>query len=94
MASTTMPVSLEPWLSVRNSAAAVTFYKTAFGAIETYLLNIPDGGVVARLSIEGAAFWVSDESPAYDNFSPETLGGNTTRMILVVANPETFLKKH
>ena len=79
--------SLAPWLSVRNSAAAVEFYKAAFGAAEVYRLEDPGGEIVSRLSIDGSEFWLSDESPEHGNFSPETLGGATTRMILTVANP-------
>ncbi len=80
--------SLAPWLSVRNSASAVEFYKSAFGAIEVYRLEDPGGGVVSRLSIAGSEFWLSDEAPEHGNFSPESLGGATTRMILTVADPE------
>jgi PhnB protein len=29
------------------------------------------------LSIEGAEFWLSDESPEHYNYSPESLGGIT-----------------
>ena len=80
--------SLAPWLSVRDSARAVEFYKAAFGAVEVYRLEGPEGGVVSRLSIDGAEFWLSDESPEHGNFSPETLGSATARMILTVAEPE------
>ncbi len=80
--------SLAPWLSVRGSAAAVEFYKAAFSAVEVYRLEDPGGGVVSRLSIAGSEFWLSDESPENGNFSPETLGGATTRMILTVADPD------
>jgi PhnB protein len=79
---------LAPWLSVRGSAAAVEFYKTAFGAVPVYLLDGGDNGVVARLSLEGSEFWVSDESPEHGNFSPETLHGGTVKMILTVADPD------
>jgi len=82
------PGSLAPWLSVRNGAAAVEFYKLAFGAVEVFHLEGEEGGVVSRLSIEGAEFWLSDESPEYGNFSPQTLGGATARMILTVADPD------
>jgi len=51
-------------------------------------MDDPGGAVVARLSVEGAEFWVADESPEHKNFSPETLGGATTRMILVVDDPD------
>lgn len=88
--ATSAPVrcSIAPWLSVRKSAQAVDFYKAAFGATEVFRLEDPDGNVVARLSIQGAEFWLSDESPEHGNFSPESLGGGTARMILTVADPD------
>jgi len=79
--------SIAPWLSVRKSAQAVEFYKLAFGAMEVYRLD-GGGGVVARLSVDGAEFWLSDESPEHGNFSPETLSGSTIRIILTVADPD------
>src|ERR1700681_4704008 len=81
--------TMVPWLSVRNSAQAVEFYKSAFGATEVYHLDGGDKGVVARLSVDGAEFWLSDESPEHGNFSPESLGGGSVRMILTVADPDT-----
>lgn len=85
--------SLAPWLSVRGSASAVEFYKAAFAATEVFRLEDPDGGVVARLSIGGGEFWVSDESPEHGNFSPETLAGATARMILTVADPDGVVRQ-
>ncbi len=52
----TIPTSVAPRLSVRNSARAVEFYKSAFEAIETYRLEDPDGNAVVKLSINGAEF--------------------------------------
>ena len=83
-------MSVSPMLSVRNGARAVEFYKTAFGAIEVYRVEDPAGDVVSRLSVDGAEFWLSDESPAHGNFSPESLGGGTARMILVVPDPDAM----
>ncbi|MBI3476621.1 MAG: VOC family protein [Acidobacteria bacterium] len=80
--------SIAPWLSVRESARAVEFYKSAFGATEVYRMEGDAGSVVAKLSIEGAEFWVGDESPEHFNFSPQTLGGGTVRMIFTVADPD------
>jgi PhnB protein len=73
-------------LSVRNWATAIEFYKSAFNAVETY--RVPGGGV-ARLSVEGAEFWVAEESTAHKNFSPESLGGCSVRMLLVVEDPQS-----
>jgi PhnB protein len=71
-------------LSVRNWARAVDFYKAAFGANELFRV---DGGGVAQLSVSGAEFWVAEESPPNLNFSPESLGGCSVRMLLIVEDP-------
>ena len=80
-------------LSVRNGALAVEFYKAAFGAIEVFRVEDPGGSVVSRLSIDGAEFWVADESPEHGNFSPESLGGGSIRMILTVPDPDAVCAK-
>ncbi len=84
---------IAPWLSVRNSAKAAQFYKAAFDAGELYRLEDPDGSVIARLSINGAEFRVGDGSPEHGNFSPQSLGGATIRLILRVEDPDgVFLR--
>jgi PhnB protein len=77
-------------LSVRNGRAAIEFYKAAFGAVEDYRVGGDEHNesVVAQLSIGGATFWVADESPPHQNFSPESLGGSTTRLLLITDDPE------
>jgi PhnB protein len=74
-------------LSVRNGPTAVEFYRAAFGAEVLFRIDNP-GSVVARLAVEGAEFWVADESPEHQNFSPETLGGGTVRMVMIVSDPD------
>lgn len=85
-------VTLAPWLSVRSSVLALKFYKNAFGAEEVFKLD-DSSSVVAKLSIDGAEFWMSDKSPEHDNFSPESLGGGTVHMILTVSDPEVVFNK-
>jgi PhnB protein len=93
MGPTPTPTSVAPFLSVRNGARAVDFYKAAFGAEELLHIEDPGGAVVSNLSIDGAGFWVSDESPEHQNFSPETLSGGTVRMILTTQDPDaTFAR--
>jgi PhnB protein len=84
-----------PQLSVRRGRAAVEFYKAAFGAVEDYRVGGTDDdeSVVAQLSIGDASFWVSDESPPHGNFSPESLGGGSVRMLLIVEDPESVVKR-
>jgi PhnB protein len=71
-------------LSVWNWAGAMAFYKAAFGAVELY--RVPGGGV-GQLSVAGAEFWVAEESAEHKNFSPESLGGCSVRMLLIVKDP-------
>jgi PhnB protein len=87
-----IPTSISPWLSVRDSRKAGDFYKSALSAIEVFRLEDP-GGIVARLSVDGAEFWVSDESPTHGNFSPMSLNGSTVRIILVVSDPDALFKQ-
>jgi PhnB protein len=86
------PTSIAAWLSVRNGPEAVEFYKRSFGAAETYRLETPDGGLVVKLSVDGAAFWVSSD-PGYNTDShPEAPGGGSVRMILTVTDPDAFFE--
>src|SRR6266849_4735282 len=91
--SNAFKTSITATLSVRNGARAVDFYKAAFGANELYHVEGDAGSVVAQLSVSGAEFWVSDESPANLNFSPETLGGCSVRMLLIVEDPDAVCKQ-
>ena len=86
---------ISPQLSVRRGRAAVKFYEAAFGAVENYRVGGTDDDedVVAQLSVGNASFWVSDESPAHRNFSPESLGGATVRMLLIVEDPESVVER-
>jgi PhnB protein len=83
-----MKTAISPMLSVRNGAQAIEFYKAAFGASELFRIDNATGEVVARLSVEGAEFWLADESPQHLNFSPESLGGGSVRMVMIVENPD------
>jgi uncharacterized glyoxalase superfamily protein PhnB len=45
------------------------------------------------LSADGAEFWLSDESPEHGNFSPESLGGGSVRLVLTVPDPDAMFAK-
>ena len=85
---------IAPWISVKKGRGveAVEFYRRAFGA-ENLLLIDNEGGVVARMIVDGAEFWLADESPENRNFSPETVGGVTTRLVLVVDDPDALFAR-
>ena len=80
---------VEVQLSVRRGREAVAFYEAAFGARTCFRLGGTDElpEVVAQLEVGSTRFWVEDESPEHGNFSPETVGGATARLLLVVEDP-------
>jgi PhnB protein len=88
-----MKTTIAPMLSVRNGAEALEFYKKAFEAEELFCIKDPGGAVVAQLSVGGAEFWLADESPEHSNFSPESLGGGTVRMVMVVDDPDAVFAR-
>ena len=49
--------------------------------------------MVSQLVVGNASFWVSDESPSNENFSPESLGGSSVRMLLIVENPRAVVER-
>ena len=91
----TAETSVSPELSVRRGREALEFYKAAFGAVEIYRVGgtEEDEDVVAQLSVGNASFWVSDESPPNKNFSPESLGGSTVRLLLIVQDPHSVVER-
>jgi PhnB protein len=88
-------VSVSPQLAVRRGREAVEFYKAAFGAVEIYRVGGTDEheAVVSQLTVGDSSFWVADESPAHQNFSPESLGGGTVKLLLVVHDPQAVIDR-
>jgi PhnB protein len=85
--------AIAPMLSVRRGAQAIEFYKSAFGADELLRIEGDAGDVVAQLSVAGAEFWLADESPEHFNFSPESLGGVSARMVMIVEDPDATFER-
>src|SRR4051812_41125166 len=95
MANPAARPGISPQLSVRRGREAVDFYRAAFNAVEVYRVGGTDDepSVVSQLTVGDSAFWVSDESPANGHFSPESLGGSTLRLLLVVDDPHAVVRR-
>ena len=89
------PPGVQVQLSVRRGREAVVFYEQAFGAEQVFRFggDADNEEVVAQLAVGDTRFWVEDESPEHHNFSPETLGGATMRMLLVVDDPAALMRR-
>lgn len=84
--------SLAPWLTVRDGASAVEFYKSAFGAKEVYRLEDPGGGIVSRLEIDGGEFWLSGDSGGERQVAGAAKNPNV-RTIWTVADPDAAFSR-
>lgn len=86
--------SLSTYITLTNAAAAIDFYKKAFGAKEKLKLLMPDGKIGhAELEIEGSVLMLADENLEWGNKSPETIGGNPVSIGLYVKDVDAAFKK-
>ena len=79
-----MPVTLGAYLTIDGAAAAIEFYKAAFGAEEVRRVPADDGRRLmhAEIRVFGQSVLMSDAFPEYGNIqSPTALGGTTFNMI-------------
>lgn len=88
-----LATSIAPWLTVADGRRAIQFYADAFSAVEAYRLEDSGGGVVARLSVNGAEFWLSGEAmtASDQNLSKEKTSG--IRMILTTPDPDVVFEQ-
>ena len=83
--STAEQNAILPHLIVSDGAAAIDFYKRAFGAELIFDLPMPDGRVGhAELSIGAARFMLADEFPDLDCIGPTQRGGTTVHLAFYV----------
>lgn len=76
-------------LAVTNGAAAIEFYRKAFGA--TVLWQIETA--VAGLEIDGAPFFIGEASPDHGHKAPIDLGATSVRIELFVDDPHAMLRR-
>ncbi len=82
--------TITPFLTVKDARKAFTFYEEGFGATITEQEEMSNGGMVGKVVINGAIFWVGDEEPQFGNNSPKVDGGSGVRIILTVNDPDTI----
>jgi len=83
-----------PYIIVHNGVAALDFYKRAFGAVELYRFNAPNGKIGhAEFKIGNSNFMIADESPSMNALSPSTLGGSPVGFYIYVKDVDSFFEK-
>ena len=81
--------SLTPHIVVADGAAAIEFYKKAFGARENGRLLTPDGQAVmhAQLAIGDSILMLGGEMPPH-SVSPKSCGGTSVVLHLYLADAD------
>lgn len=88
------PVTVTPYLAVKDADRAIAFYKKAFGATETLRLNDPDGRIShAEIRINNTPIYISDEYPDIDVLSPQAIGGSPVMIVLDVADVDAVFRQ-
>ena len=83
-----------PYLRVKGAAAAIDFYKQAFGATEGMRLAEPSGRIGhAEIKIGPATIMLADEFPEMGIVGPQTLGGTSIALHLHVDNVDALLAR-
>ena len=69
--------TITPFMTVRDAARAIEFYKQAFGAKERGVMKGPEGKVMhAELAIGDSIVMLADEFPEFGSLSPQSTGGS------------------
>ncbi len=77
--------ALTPYLIVKGAARAIDFYTRAFGAVERFRLEDPNGLIGhAELQVRDSLLMLADEWPEFGALSPPTVGGSPVSLHLRV----------
>jgi len=83
-----------PYLTIRGAAAAIDFYKRAFGAKELFRMPSPDGKIMhAEITIGDSHIMLADESDVAETKAPQTLKGSTAGIFLYLKDVDTAFKQ-
>lgn len=81
--------AVTPAIVVRNAAAAIEFYKTAFGAEEINRMEGPDGSIAhAEIRIGDSVIMLGEENEQWGTRSPQSLGGVHGSLHIYVENAD------
>jgi uncharacterized glyoxalase superfamily protein PhnB len=82
--------TITPFMTVRDAARAIEFYKQAFGAKEKGVMKGPEGKVMhAELVIGDSIIMLADEFPEFGSLSPQSTGGSGTGLHIYIEDVDS-----
>jgi PhnB protein len=86
--------AVTPYLCVKDSAAAIEFYRRAFQATELTSIPMPDGRIGhAEIKIGNATIMMADEYPEIKFLSPQSLGGSAVMIHVYVDDVDALARQ-
>ncbi|WP_422344301.1 VOC family protein [Parasphingorhabdus sp.] len=85
--------SVTAYLTVDDAAAAIDFYKNAFGAEEVMRMPMGDKIGHADILIGDTHIMLSDEFPDMDKLGPKARGGATSSLMIYVEDADAAFDK-
>lgn len=82
-----------PYLCCKGAAAAIEFYKKAFGAVEVCRMGKGDMVGHAEFRIGKALVMIADEYPDMGFLSPKTIGGTPVQMYIYVEDVDALCQR-
>jgi PhnB protein len=82
--------SVTPYLVVDGAAAAIDFYKKAFGAVEVMRMPAPGGKIGhAEIRIGDSHVMLADEHPEQGHRGPKSIGGTPVGIMIYVEDVDS-----
>jgi PhnB protein len=86
--------TVTPYLTVKDCAAAIDFYKQAFGAVEVMRLDMgPNLIGHAEIKIGECHIMMSDEFPEMGVVGPKTLGGSSGFLMVYAEDCDALIAR-
>ena len=86
--------TVTPYLACAGAAAAIDFYKKAFGAKEVMRMPAPGGKIGhAEIEVSGSRIMLADEHPDMDFLGPRSRGGSAVLIHVYVKDVDALVAR-
>ncbi|MBK8635219.1 MAG: VOC family protein [Saprospiraceae bacterium] len=86
-------ITLTPFLTVGSGKKAIDFYVNAWKATILTQHDRENNGIMAKISIAGADFWIGDQEPEFGNICPNGTTNSPVRIILETKNADELFEQ-
>lgn len=86
--------SVTPYLIVDDGPRALEFYKRAFGAVELFRLDMPDGRLGhAEFTVGDSHIMLAEEFPEMEALAPKSIGGTAVSLMVYTEDADAMFAR-